>query len=66
MLLLGEALALNGDTERAGAIWKNLHADQDQIWLRWAWHDAIGDKEGASLLEEAAADLSPREVGTAP
>ncbi len=62
LLLLGEATALTGDPQRAAALWRGIRLEQDQIWLRWAWHESIGDTERAHRIEEAARAISLRVV----
>lgn len=63
LLLLGEAEAVTGNPEEAAALWKGLHIEQDQLWLRWAWHDSIGDAQGARWIEEAARAAAQSAVG---
>jgi O-antigen ligase len=51
--LLGESYALEGDTERAAALWRTVDVSQGQLKLRQRWYDQIGELEQGARLARA-------------
>ena len=53
--LLGESYALEGDTERAAALWRTVDVSQGQLKLRQRWYDQIGELQQGARLARAVA-----------
>jgi O-antigen ligase len=56
--LLGECYAINGDVDRAVALWKTVDTSQMQLELRkWWYSDYLGEQARAARLTQAIAAL---------
>jgi tetratricopeptide (TPR) repeat protein len=57
--LLGELYAINGDIDRAVALWKNIDVSEGQLQARAWWYEHLGEGARLNRLEEALAELHP-------
>jgi putative inorganic carbon (HCO3(-)) transporter len=53
--LLGESYAIEGEVERAAALWRTVDTGLDQLAMREMWYNSIGEPERAAWVAEAAA-----------
>jgi hypothetical protein len=53
--LLGESYAIEGEVERAAALWRTVDTGLGQLALREMWYYSIGEPERAAWVAEAAA-----------
>jgi tetratricopeptide (TPR) repeat protein len=51
--LLGEVYAANAQIDTAVALWEPLDVEQDQLWLRAAWYEMVGEPQRAQAMQEA-------------
>ena len=52
--LLGELYAMNGQPERARALWQTVDLGLKQLELRAAWYKRLGEPERAAAIQAAA------------
>ncbi len=53
--LLGESYAVEGEIERAAALWRTVDVSQGQLELRQWWYNHVGEPQRADWVAEAAA-----------
>jgi tetratricopeptide (TPR) repeat protein len=53
--LLGEAYALEGEIERAAALWQTIDLSEGQLELRQRWYASSGDSQRATWVAQAVA-----------
>jgi tetratricopeptide (TPR) repeat protein len=53
--LLGESYAIEGEIERAVALWRTVDVSQGQLALRQWWYDHVGEPQRGAWMAEAAA-----------
>ena len=57
--LLGASYALEGETERAAALWRTIDVSQGQLELRQWWYHQIGElQQGARVARAVACSIA--------